>query len=35
MDKNQWLSAAESKGLDQDQALYDEQQSLANKLNNL
>lgn len=35
MDKNQWLSSAESKSLDQDQALFNEQESLANKLNNL
>lgn len=35
MDKNQWLSSAEEKFMDQDEALSNEQQSLANKLNNL
>jgi signal peptidase I len=35
MEKNQWLSASESKGLDRDQDLYNEQEKLANKLNNL
>lgn len=35
MEKNQWLSSSESKGLDQDQVLYNEQEGLASKLNNL
>lgn len=35
MRNNQWLSTAESNGLQQDQALYNEQESLATKLNNL
>lgn len=35
MEKNQWLSPSESKGLDQDMALSNEQEKLANKLNSL
>lgn len=35
MKSNQWLSTAESNALKQDQTLYNEQESLATKLNNL
>jgi len=35
MKSNQWLTSSESKGLDQDDSLYSEQESLAVKLNNL
>lgn len=35
MRSNQWLTSSESNGLDQDEALYNEQESLATKLNSL
>lgn len=34
MEANQWLTAAEQKMIDQDKSLYDEQEMLANRLNN-
>jgi len=33
MEANQWFSAAEQRGLDQDKALYDEQELIATRLN--
>jgi hypothetical protein len=35
MNKNQWLSSAETNGLNQDDTLYKEQEQLANELNSL
>ncbi len=35
MKSNQWLTSSESRGLDQDEALYNEQDNLATKLNSL
>lgn len=35
MKSNQWLTSSESKGLDQNESLYNEQESLAVKLNSL
>jgi len=35
MKNNQWLTTLESNGLNQDKALYDEQENLATKLNSL
>ena len=35
MKSNQWLTSSESKGLDQDESLYNEQENLATKLNSL